>query len=116
IAEVLGLDDPVGANDDFFTLSGDSLAAVELLAAISDELGVEVTGSVLLEAPTPAALAAAIAAGPRAPTTVVRLTEGSPERTPFFCAVGGGAHSLGLRRLARRLRDRTVFGIQSRSI
>ncbi len=39
---VLGIEGPVDADSNFFVEGGDSLAAVELVAAIGDELGREV--------------------------------------------------------------------------
>jgi len=47
----------VGLDDDFFDSGGDSLAAVELLAAIEQELRVEVSLEDLASAPTPRLLA-----------------------------------------------------------
>ena len=115
--EVLDFDiTEVGALDDFFDLGGDSLDAVELVAAVADEFGTEITVSTLLECPTPAALAAAIAQGPQESKTVVLLAHGAPDQTPFFCVAGGSEHALTLRHLARGLADRTVFGVQARGV
>jgi acyl carrier protein len=55
----------VGAEADFFALGGDSLLATRVLSAIAREHGVELTIQDLLLAPTPAGLAALIAAVPR---------------------------------------------------
>ena len=48
--EVLGLEQ-VGLHDDFFELGGDSLAAIELVAAIEERCSVRLDTTVLLEAP-----------------------------------------------------------------
>jgi acyl carrier protein len=53
--------DALGVDDDFFTLGGDSLAAVRMLADVEDILLAHVPFSDFLEAPTVAGLLAAIA-------------------------------------------------------
>ncbi|HYS66547.1 MAG TPA: phosphopantetheine-binding protein, partial [Paraburkholderia sp.] len=55
--DVLGLA-RVGANDDFFALGGHSLAAVRLVARLSERLGRKVALAALFDSPTPALLAA----------------------------------------------------------
>jgi len=62
MAEVLGVE-RVGEADDFFELGGHSLLATRLAARASRLFGVEVPVSAVLLHPTPAALAAQIAAG-----------------------------------------------------
>ncbi len=56
IGSVLAVEQ-VGLDDDFFELGGDSLAAVELMAAIDEQFGVNLAPATLLDAPTPAQLA-----------------------------------------------------------
>jgi amino acid adenylation domain-containing protein len=101
-ARVLGLD-RAGADDDFFDLGGDSLSAVELLAALSERLGapLELSAADLLEGPTPAALAVRAASG-ASPSRLVRLREGSGR--PVFVVPGGAGDDEDLfaaRRIAR---------------
>jgi acyl-coenzyme A synthetase/AMP-(fatty) acid ligase/acyl carrier protein len=116
-AAVLDIDpEEIGALDDFFDLGGDSLDATELLAAIADEFGAELAVSTLLECPTPTALDTAIARRPLEATTVVRLRQGPPEPTPFFCVARGLDHALSLRGLAHALTNRTVFGIHAKDV
>ena len=52
---------PVGPDDDFFAdLDGNSLAALQIVNLIEDELGVEVTVADLFDGPTAAHLAAVV--------------------------------------------------------
>lgn len=101
-AQVLGIDG-AGADDDFFELGGDSLSAVEALVGLSERFGVEVSAADLLEAPTPAALAARMEqSAPAAPDALVRI-QGAGAR-PVFVVPGGGGDGEDLfvaRRLAR---------------
>ncbi|MEV5981039.1 phosphopantetheine-binding protein [Streptomyces sp. NPDC052114] len=53
---------PIGVEDDFFELGGDSLLAAELQLAIDQEFGVEVPAAALFLTPTVAALAEAVEA------------------------------------------------------
>ncbi|NUS93133.1 MAG: amino acid adenylation domain-containing protein, partial [Nocardia sp.] len=57
-AEVLGVDGPVGADDDFFELGGNSLIATRVAARIGAALDASVPVSIIFEAPTVAKLAA----------------------------------------------------------
>ncbi len=52
--------EPIGVEDDFFELGGDSLLAAELQLAIDMEFGVEVPAAALFLTPTIAALAEAV--------------------------------------------------------
>ncbi|MFG1869603.1 phosphopantetheine-binding protein [Micromonospora arborensis] len=47
---------PVGVDDDFFALGGDSLLAADLLMDLYDQLGIEVDAAVLFLKPTIAEL------------------------------------------------------------
>lgn len=100
--EALDLD-RVGADDDFFELGGDSLAAVTLLAIASDALGVELSAADLLEAPTPSSLAArARSSGGSTESAPVSLQDGA--RSPVFVVPGGAGDRENLfaaRRVAR---------------
>jgi len=59
---VLGLA-PIGVDDDFFDLGGDSLRAFALIAAVKREYGASLRPRDLFDAPTIAGMAALIARG-----------------------------------------------------
>ncbi|MGV9972077.1 non-ribosomal peptide synthase/polyketide synthase [Nocardia beijingensis] len=60
--QVLGVD-PVGSDDDFFALGGNSLVATQIAARLADALDTEVPVRALFEYPTVAALAAHLSGG-----------------------------------------------------
>jgi amino acid adenylation domain-containing protein len=101
-ARILELEQ-VGVEDDFFELGGDSLSAVELLASLSDALGNELSAADLLEAPTPAALAARAGRTGAAPAGSLLRLQGGDGR-PVFLVPGGagdGEDLFAARRLSR---------------
>ncbi len=56
---ILGIE-PISIDDDFFALGGDSLAALEMIVAISDRLGLHIPEDVAFRHTTPRALAVRI--------------------------------------------------------
>ncbi|MFC9662402.1 amino acid adenylation domain-containing protein [Nocardia sp. NPDC127606] len=84
-ADVLGNDGPVGADDDFFDLGGNSLVATRVAARIGAALDVTIPVSMIFEAPTVARLAAR--AESQADTGRVALTaQPRPQRIPLSYA------------------------------
>jgi thioesterase domain-containing protein/acyl carrier protein len=79
--DVLGLDD-LGPEDDFFGSGGDSLRAVSLVAAVSEELGLEVPLWLLLEHTTPRSMALALRS-PQVLSPVVTI-KGDGRGLPLF--------------------------------
>ncbi len=82
---------PVGRDDDFFALGGDSLATLELADQFGTEFGVKLELSALLEHPTPAALGVWIRERSRTHRHLVRVSPGTDDLTPvvFFPGAGG---------------------------
>ncbi|MEV0001820.1 amino acid adenylation domain-containing protein [Micromonospora sp. NPDC050980] len=123
-AETLRLD-RVGVHDDFFDLGGHSLAIVRLAARACD-LGLPLGVADLVEHPTVAALAAAIAG--REPTgagtavrhdagVVVNLRDGDADRRPLWCVHPSGGSVAWYLPLAQALpAGRPVRGLQARGI
>ena len=102
--EMLRLD-RVGVDDHFFTIGGDSLGAVQLVARVSQEFAVEVATVRFLETPTIATMAREIEAAqsrsPLHPQLVVIRPEGT--RSPLFCAAGHDENVVGFGTLGRYL-------------
>jgi acyl carrier protein len=77
-SEVLGVDD-IGVDDDYFELGGNSMAGVQLLWRVGEELGVTLTMRQLFDAPTVAGMAGAVAAVPdTAPPPAAQVIEIAP--------------------------------------
>jgi thioesterase domain-containing protein/acyl carrier protein len=120
--DVLGIDG-IGPDDDFFALGGDSLDAVELIEALADRFGIEISASALLDAPTPAQLARSLQARrPRTASVLVPIRTAGAS-VPFVCAAGGGAPALSLRALASAVDDnadarvaRPFYALQARGL
>lgn len=109
-AETLGLE-TVGLEDDFFTLGGDSLQAVDLFLRIEQELDRKLPRSVLFEAATVAKMAHHID-GSVPPQCVVPIQERG-DRPPFFCIHDGNGQVLNYRELARHVgEEQPFFGLQ----
>ncbi|MGW7824698.1 amino acid adenylation domain-containing protein [Streptomyces puniciscabiei] len=116
-ADVLGRD-RIGVDDDFFTLGGTSLRAVELIRRIRTTLGADIAMRTLFDAPTVAALAPqlGIPTTPEASLEVLLPLRPHGTRAPLFCVHAALGLSWGYAGLVRHLTDRPLYGLQSRAL
>ncbi len=113
---------PIGTADDFFDLGGDSLSAVELIAALETEFAIELPPGFLVHAPTVEKLARYIATERdkkyRRDGYLIQLQRGVA-RTPVFFVpggIGGDSEFFVYTRLARHAGTRYPFyGFRARS-
>jgi acetoacetyl-CoA synthetase len=112
---VLGIEG-IADGDDFFALGGSSLQAVRVFTRVRDRLGVELPLSVLIEAPTLAALAAAVDDPGKhfEPLVLMRAGKGAP---PLFLVHSIWGDVLGMRQLAVAMEaDVPVYGLRARGL
>jgi amino acid adenylation domain-containing protein len=115
--EVLGVR-PIGPDDDFFDLGGNSLLAVELFAAIERTTGARLPLASIFQARTVAELADVLRdegwEAPWSPLVPLRTTGSRP---PLFLVTAGDANVVGYGALARRLGpDQPFFALQPRGL
>lgn len=120
--------EPVGANDDFFELGGDSLKVLIVIKEMYDALGAEINMDAFFKQPTVAGAAAIIRAGTAQQTENAgkshlfdsgRLIEGpmihlNPERSAaenhtLFCFPSALAHGMIFKSLAESLHEYAVY-------
>jgi oxalate---CoA ligase len=106
----------VGPEDDFFELGGDSLAAVELIAAVEQELRVRLEPEDLVQAPTPRLLAGTLAAGSHIDRQEARDLVGvnvTGSRTPLFVIGGRPGYAMRVLLVGRDIDPmQPVYGLQ----
>lgn len=105
---------PVGIDDDFFDLGGQSLLAARVFSRIERELDLDLPLALLFDAPTVAALAdhvRGVAPVESGRGLIPLQTDGT--QPPVFFLPGVGGHVLSFRELARALGpDQPSFGLQ----
>ena len=114
-AEVLGVKG-VGDNDNFFTLGGDSLFALDIFRRIEAVFGKKLPINAIVRAPTAAKLTEILLTDnwhPQWSSLVPMQPLGS--KPPFFCVHGGGALVVFYYPLAARLgNDQPFYGLEPR--
>ena len=116
VQELLGLRE-VGIHDDFFSIGGDSLGALELVSWIRAEIGNELGVGVVLESPTVALLAERLSEKTRRPATLSLLKAGKPGAGTVVLIAGAGDSAVAERPLAKALSgDYAVYGAQGHGI
>lgn len=93
---------PMGVDDNFFDLGGDSLAAISILTGLEKALGHRVPMHLLTEHPTIALLAAALSESIPIPGVLLRLSPNSA-RVPLYLAASGHGDLLRFQNLAHAL-------------
>ncbi|NEO77382.1 MAG: zinc-binding dehydrogenase [Moorea sp. SIO4G3] len=118
--KLLGIEH-VGIYDDFFDLGGDSLLAVQLIAALKENIQMELSVNNLLDHPTIAGFLESIAltsASEKPPTALpsylVKIQAGNNNKQPFFLAHPIGGQVYFYRDLVSCMEsERPVYGFQS---
>ena len=99
----LGIE-PIGIEDDFFAIGGDSLAALAMIVGLAEDVGVHLGEELAFVHTTPRALAAAIddavqtaneMPAPRDPLRSVAVGSANPSPTEFIAPEGTGAFTVG---------------------
>ena len=106
---------PIGINEDFFELGGDSIIAMSLLARIAGETGYELPSSGILQSRTIEKLAAALRQGntPESWSPLVAI-QPKGDGVPFFCVHPGGGNVLCYLRLSQHLGpEQPFYGLQA---
>ena len=104
---------PIGANDNFMDLGGDSLAALELAETIYVLFDVDLDPHYLLELGTPAAISDSLRNRGTAFDSFLIPLQSRGSLPPFFCVHGGGGEVLFLAGIRRHLSgERPFFGLR----
>jgi thioesterase domain-containing protein/acyl carrier protein len=110
---------PIGIEDDFFELGGDSMAAVQLFDEIEEIWGQNLPLSILFKNNTISQLATVIRQESRTVpwSSLVHIQQGNEERLPLFCIHPVGGNILEYQTLSSYLgSEQTVYGLQSRGL
>jgi acetoacetyl-CoA synthetase len=109
---------PIGADENFFDLGGDSLLAITLFLEIAKETGRDLPITTIYEAPTIAELAATLerdAAPQFSPLVLVKA--GDDDLPPVFIAHGLGGNVMEIFPLAKRVQSgQPIYAIQAKGV
>jgi amino acid adenylation domain-containing protein len=105
---------PIGVQDDFFDLGGDSLAAVDVLTRLEQEFQVLLPPEVFIHEPTIAALAHRLGQQKDAAwSSPLIAIQPSGSKPPFFCTGGYGGNVLQFRGIRPHLDpDQPFYGLR----
>lgn len=104
---------PIRADDDFFALGGDSLAAVEIIAGLEQGTGTSLPVSVLAGSPTVAGLADVLRTGQPSVQSSLVVLRSDGDRAPVVLVHGNTGNLLHYASLVPLLdRDRPVWGLE----
>ncbi len=109
---------PIGADENFFDLGGDSLLAITLFLEIAKATGRDLPITTIYEAPTIAALAAMLEqnATPKF-SPLVLVNAGDDSLPPLFIAHGLGGNVMEIFPVAKRVQSRQpIFAIQAKGV
>jgi thioesterase domain-containing protein/aryl carrier-like protein len=109
---------PIGIHDNFFTLGGNSMLAVQCFAWLEKHIGQKVPLTTLFQTPTIAGLVKTLQARGWAPTwsSLVPI-QPLGTKSPFFCVHPHGGTVLCYRDLAHYLgSDQPFYGLQARGL
>jgi acetoacetyl-CoA synthetase len=109
---------PIGADENFFDLGGDSLLAITLFLEIAKATGRDLPITTIYEAPTIAELAATLErdATPQF-SPLVLVKAGDDDLPPLFIAHGLGGNVMEIFPLAKRVQSpRPIYAIQAKGV
>lgn len=115
--QILGVE-PIGIDQNYFDLGGDSSLAVQMFAQIEEVFKIKLPLATLYEAPTIGELAVILRSELSSSrwSSLVRI-QSNGTRPPFFCVHPHGGNVLVYRELSRQLgEDQPFFGLQSRGL
>lgn len=108
---------PVGVDDNFFDLGGDSLLAVNLFFEIEQSFGREMPPVMIYQAPTIAALAAELERPSASRLPPLVLLKPGNDQPPIFIAHGLGGSVIDFYQLVKHIgSSQPIYGMQARGI
>jgi acetoacetyl-CoA synthetase len=108
---------PIGVNDNFFDLGGDSLLAVNLFFEIEQAFGREMPPVMIYQAPTIAALAAELELPSASRLPALVLLKPGNDEPPIFIAHGLGGSVIDFYQLVKYIDSpQPIYGMQARGI